>query len=60
MSRDGSFHAPEETWPAVRLLCADTNQSLLRKCLQARPGETTPIVAWHGVPGKASLERTVP
>src|ERR1700724_2352379 len=30
------------------------------KCLPARPGGTTPIVAWHEVPGKASLERTVP
>ena len=28
--------------------------------LQARPVGTTPIVAWHEVPGKASLERTVP
>ena len=25
-----------------------------------RPVGTTPIVAWHEVPGKASLERTVP
>jgi hypothetical protein len=29
-------------------------------CLQARPVGTTPIVAWHEVPGRASLERTVP
>jgi hypothetical protein len=27
---------------------------------QARPVGTTPIVAWHEVPGTASLERTVP
>ena len=32
---------------------------LFAKCLQARPVGTTPIVAWHEVPGKASLERTV-
>ena len=25
MSWNGSFHAPEETWAAVSLLCADTN-----------------------------------
>jgi hypothetical protein len=30
------------------------------KCLPARPGGTIPIVAWHEVPGKGSLERTVP
>jgi hypothetical protein len=30
------------------------------KWLQARPVGTTEIVAWHEVPGKVALERTVP
>src|SRR5271166_730657 len=28
------------------------------KCLQARPVGTTPIVAWHEVPGKGAPEST--
>src|ERR1700722_1711065 len=34
--------------------------SSCRECPLARPVGTTPIVAWHEVPAKASLERTVP
>jgi hypothetical protein len=30
------------------------------KCLPARPGGTTPIVAWHEVPGKRPSHETVP
>jgi hypothetical protein len=37
-----------------------TNLDAIAKCLPARPVGTTPIVAWHEVPGKASLERSVP
>src|ERR1700730_7764514 len=34
--------------------------SSCRECPLARPVGQTPIVAWHEVPAKASLERTVP
>jgi len=36
------------------------SEMLFAKCLPARPVGTTPIVAWHEVPGTASLERAVP
>jgi hypothetical protein len=37
-----------------------TELDAVAECSQARPVGTTPIVAWHEVPGKASLERAVP
>jgi hypothetical protein len=36
------------------------SSNAVAKCLQARPVGTTPIVARHEVPGKASRQRTVP
>ena len=35
-----------------------TKLDAVAKCLPARPGGTTPIVAWHEVPGKGAPEST--
>src|SRR5271157_6358493 len=37
---------------------ASSWRDAVAKCLQARPVGTTPIVAWHEVPGKGAPEST--